>query len=81
MLNGKTNKQIILDILSDMRPHYDREFLNAGICEYRRRISDLREEGYVIESLWIVDPNSKHKRPGYQLIHKPGIQEDLFNAA
>lgn len=70
MIEGKTHTDIVLSILADGRAHFTREFIEAGLLEYRRRISDLREEGKIIHSVRIG------KRPGYQLIFK----ESLFAA-
>lgn len=70
VINGLSHTDIILKILADGQPHFTREFIDAGLLEYRRRVSDLREEGKIIHSVKIG------KRPGYQLIFK----EDLFAA-
>ncbi len=70
MIDGLTHTQIILKILSDGRAHYTREFFEAGLLEYRRRLTELRREGHDIKSVKIG------KRPGYRLMFK----EDLFAA-
>ena len=58
-----TNKQKVLNLLKDKRPHYSAEFRDElGLLEYRKRIMELREEGYLIESIKIG------KRPAYQLV-------------
>lgn len=67
MINGKTHAQIILDILKDGEQHLVREFLDAGLCEYRARITDLRRKGYEIASVEI----GPYGRPGYQIIGVP----------
>lgn len=61
MINGKTHKQIVFDILKDGEIHYAREFLNAGLVEFRSRISELRKDGYNIIA------STYQKRPAYQL--------------
>ena len=70
MINGLKNKEVVYSIFSDGRPHFSREFVNTGLLEYRRRITDLRLEGYVIEPLKIEG------RPAYQL--KKEVKTDLF---
>ena len=73
MINGQSNRQAVLNLLSDARPHFSAEFRDSlGLLEYRKRISELRAEGHTIESLRLG------KRPAYQLIYKP--KGDLFNA-
>ncbi len=64
MSQGKpaTNKEKVLSLLKDKRPHYSAEFRDElGLLEYRKRIMELREEGWIIESIKI------EKRPAYQL--------------
>ena len=58
-----TNKQKVLNLLKDRKPHYSAEFRDElGLLEYRKRIMELREDGYIIESIKIG------KRPAYQLV-------------
>ena len=58
-----TNKEKVLNLLKDKRPHYSAEFRDElGLLEYRKRIMELRVEGYIIESMKIG------KRPAYQLV-------------
>ena len=58
-----TNKEKVLNLLKDRRPHYSAEFRDElGLLEYRKRIMELREDGYIIESIKIG------KRPAYQLV-------------
>ncbi len=58
-----TNKEKVLNLLKDRKPHYSAEFRDElGLLEYRKRIMELREDGYIIESLKIG------KRPAYQLV-------------
>ncbi len=73
MINGKSNRYAVLDLLRDGRPHFSAEFRDRlGLLEYRKRLSELRAEGFVIESIRI------EKRPAYQL--KPNFKQDLFAA-
>lgn len=58
-----TNKEKVLSLLKDKRAHYSAEFRDElGLLEYRKRIMELREEGWIIESIKIG------KRPAYQLV-------------
>lgn len=58
-----TNKEKVLNLLKDKKPHYSAEFRDElGLLEYRKRIMELREDGYIIESIKIG------KRPAYQLV-------------
>ncbi len=60
------NREKILNLLKDKKPHFSAEFRDTlGLLEYRKRITELREKGYIIESIKI------QKRPGYQLIGQP----------
>ena len=74
MINGLKHSQLILNILSDGKPHFSREFVNAGLLEYRRRMTDLRNQGHVIQSIRV------DHRPAYRLFLKQEIQHDLFAA-
>jgi hypothetical protein len=57
-----TNKEKVLNLLKDRRPHFSAEFRDElGLLEYRKRIMELREDGYIIESIKIG------KRPAYRL--------------
>ena len=71
MIDGLKHTEIILKILSDGRPHFSREFFEAGLLEYRRRLTELRREGHQIQSVRIG------KRPGYIL----QFRRDLFETA
>lgn len=55
MINGLPHRDIILNILQDGKPHFAREFLSAGLCEYRQPIDQLRKRGYIVEPLTIED--------------------------
>ena len=58
-----TNKEKVLNLLKDRKPHYSAEFRDElGLLEYRKRIMELREDGYIIEAIKIG------RRPAYQLI-------------
>lgn len=70
MIDGLKHSELILKILSDGKPHFSREFVNAGLLEYRRRMTELRREGHVIQSVRV------DHRPAYQLFFK----QDLFAA-
>jgi len=62
-LSKETNKEKVLNLLKDRKPHFSAEFRDAlGLLEYRKRIMELREEGYIIEAFRIG------KRPAYQLV-------------
>lgn len=74
MINGLKNKELVLKILSDGRPHFSREFVDAGLLEYRKRIMELRVSGKNIQRVKI-QTTMGGLRPGYQLA---GIQRDLF---
>ena len=71
MIDGLTHTELCLKILQDGQPHFTREFFEAGLLEYRRRLTELRREGHDIQSIRIG------KRPGYQLVYKT----DLFQGA
>ncbi len=69
MINGKTHREAVLDLLMDGKPHLSAEFRDRlGLLEYRKRISELRQEGYQIKPLKIKDNLFGIARPGYQLI-------------
>ena len=58
-----TNREKILNLLKDRKPHFSSEFRDElGLLEYRKRIMELREEGFIIESLKIQG------RPAYRLM-------------
>ena len=58
-----TNKEKVLNLLKDRKPHYSAEFRDElGLLEYRKRIMELRGDGYIIQAIKIG------KRPAYQLI-------------
>lgn len=79
MTKEKSNKQLVLEMMQDGRVHFSAEFRDRlGLLEYRKRLSELRADGYRIESMKIEDPQSGFKRPAYQMhIWK----DDLFHAA
>lgn len=73
MINGKQNRYAILDLLRDGQPHFSAEFRDRlNLLEYRKRLSELRREGYQIISVKI------DKRPGYRLIQPQQFKQDLF---
>ena len=76
MINGIKNREVVLNILSDRKPHYSREFVNAGLLEYRKRISELRTQGYEIVSMKLMDLALHVKRPAYRLIALPGERKE-----
>ena len=79
VLNGQPKHRQVLDLLSDYRPHFSREFIDSlKLLEYRRRISDLRELGHNIVAVKEVDSNG-FKRPAYRLL-RPLNDQDLFVA-
>ena len=61
MINGRLHRDIILGILMDKKAHFVREFLDAGLCEYRQPIDQLRKKGF------IVDPIEIDGRPAWIL--------------
>ena len=65
MINGKPHRLIVWDILKDGFFHHSRELLNAGLCEYRQPIDQLRKRGCLIEA------SDKENRPGFTLLN-PG---------
>lgn len=63
MVEKVTNKAKVLNLLRDKKPHFSAEFRDElGLLEYRKRIMELREDGYIIDSIKIG------KRPAYQLM-------------
>lgn len=63
-----TNKDRVLQLLSDHKPHFSAEFRDRlGLLEYRKRISELRREGHRIISVKTKDL-FQHSRPAYQLL-------------
>lgn len=75
MIHGLNNRVFVLSVLADGKPHFSREFVRSGdedlLLDYRKRISELRREGYMIQSIKIG------KRPGYQLLN-PNLQRSLL---
>lgn len=66
MTHKITMKERILGLLSDGKIHCSSEFRDfLGALEYRRRLTELRRDGYEIESL-SVEING-HRRPAYQM--------------
>lgn len=81
MIHGMTNRDFVLGVLSDYKIHFSREFVQSSegeplLLDYRKRISELREKGHVINSLNAIDQKG-HKRPAYQLA-RPIASVDLF---
>lgn len=71
MIGGHTHKELVLNLLSDGQPHYSAEFRDKlGLLEYRKRLSELRKEGYEIVSMNIMDSLFGKRRPGYRLLGK-----------
>lgn len=63
-----SNKQRVLELLSDYKPHFSAEFRDRlQLLEYRKRLSELRREGHVIKSIKIKDL-FQHSRPAYVLL-------------
>lgn len=63
----ENNRQRVLDLLSDKKPHFSAEFRDKlGLLEYRKRVSELRKEGHDIRAIKIKDL-FQHSRPAYQL--------------
>ena len=61
-----SHKEAILGLLSDGQIHYSSEFRDKlNLLEYRKRISELRDLGYEIESLFIEKDG--FRRPAYQM--------------
>lgn len=68
-MKNVSNKQAVLDLLKDHKPHFSAEFRDRlGLLEYRKRISELRQDGYQIVSLKVKDL-FQHSRPAYQLLN------------
>lgn len=67
MIGGQKHSALILNILGDGKPHFSREFVNAGLLEYRRRITEIRREGFDVRSVKINDSLFGKPRPGYVL--------------
>lgn len=79
MIHGMCNREFVLSILRDGRPHYSREFVRSNdgedlLLDYRKRISELRE---VKHGGYDIRPVTINSRPGYQLFYKT----DLFGHA
>lgn len=79
MINGLTNRQFVLQLLLDKKPHFSREFVRGKngedlLLDYRKRISELRDEGYIINPLKIEN------RPAYQLVGRHEVQHDFLAA-
>lgn len=63
-----SNKERVLELLKDGKPHYSAEFRDRlGLLEYRKRISELRQDGYLIVSIKTKDL-FQHSRPAYILL-------------
>ena len=72
MIGGRTNKEAVLGLLMDGKPHYSAEFRDTlNLLEYRKRVSELRQDGHIIKSVRIGN------RPGYQLMKE--TPTDLFH--
>lgn len=79
MIAHKTHKQAVLDLLSDGKPHFSAEFRDTlGLLEYRKRVSELRAEGYLIRSFKLKDGLFGAVRPAYQLLasNSPAIASE-----
>ena len=75
-MTSKSNKQLVLEMLSDGMIHFSAEFRDRlMLLEYRKRISELRVEGHHIKSMKIEDPSTGFKRPAYQM---EVFKTDLF---
>jgi hypothetical protein len=75
MIHGLSNKEFVLSVLRDGNPHFSREFVRSAdgedlLLDYRKRISELRSEGFDIRPIKI------NGRPAYKLYSLPG---DLFS--
>lgn len=76
MINGKHHKELILDLLSDGKPHFSAEFRDKlKMLEYRRRLTELRRDGYEIVSMNIHDGLFGKSRPGYRMIGRHDTHE------
>ena len=76
MIHGINNRDFVLSVLLDYKPHFSREFVRGQngedlLLDYRKRISELRELKYGGYDIRAIKLNG---RPGYQLEHKT----DLF---
>ena len=49
-MNKKSQKLKILDILKDYNWHCVNQFIDTYCVDYRRRLKDLRDGGYILES-------------------------------
>lgn len=68
MINDKPNHERVFNLLSDYEFHYSSEFRDRlSLLEYRKRVSELREQGHVIISKKRKDQNG-NLRPGYQMV-------------
>ena len=77
MIHGLTNREFVLSVLRDGEAHFSREFVRSAsgedlLLDYRKRISELRREGFDIR------PMRVNGRPAYKLLNIP---TDLFRAA
>ena len=75
MIHNLTNKEFVLSVLRDGQAHFSREFVRGSngedlLLDYRKRISELRREGFDIRPLKI------NGRPAYKLYQ---TKQDLFN--
>lgn len=63
MIHNKLSREVVFEILKDGLFHFDREFLNAGLCEYRQPIDQLRKRGFLIQA------SDRDDRPGFTLLN------------
>lgn len=82
MIDGLSNKDFVLKVLSDGRPHFSREFVRSDdgrdlLLDYRKRISELRE---IKNGGYDIRPLKVNGRPAYQLFFKQEMKQDLFAA-
>lgn len=59
-----TKKEAILDVLKDRVWHSNREIMEAGGFCYTARISELRNDGYIIEAKYVKDGKYAYKLMG-----------------
>ena len=71
-----SQKQIILNILSDKNWHCTNEFYSSYMADPRKRISELKDKGYLLEWRWCQSHLHK-KSKEWHLIEKSPILENL----
>lgn len=71
-----TFKQRVLDLLLTQKEVYSAEFRDKlGLLDYRTRLSELRRDGWQIESVDLIDCMGR-KRPGYRLVGRGAPQSE-----